>query len=62
MAEQDPKELSDALEQEAEELARQSQEVQDRIEEARADWERKRADEAVPGAPPPEGADDPGSD
>ena len=52
MAEQDPHELAEALERETRELARESDELSDRIDEARQDWERKRADDNVPGAPP----------
>jgi hypothetical protein len=61
MAERDPKELSQALEREADELQRQGREVKDAVDEAREDWEHKRRDDNVPGAPPPEGseADDP---
>lgn len=54
MADQDPQELSKQLERETDELGRQGQEVEDQIKETRADWERKRRDENVPGAVPPE--------
>lgn len=40
------------------ELRRESERVQHDIDEARADWERKRADRGVPGARPHE--DSPG--
>lgn len=62
MAERDPHELSEALERQADELERQAQEVKDAVNETREDWERKRRDENVPGAPPPQRseADDPG--
>ena len=43
------------------ELARESSELGDRIDQTREDWQRKRADDDVPGAPPPDGpSDDPG--
>jgi hypothetical protein len=58
MAEQDPQELSQALERETDELARQGQEVKAAIDDTREDWERKRRDESVPGAPPPESDDE----
>lgn len=59
MAEQDPHELADSLEREADKLARESEEVGGRIDETREDWHRKRADDNVPGAtPPPDGASD----
>lgn len=62
MAEQDPQELSQALERETDELARDGKEVKEAVKETRQDWERKRRDESVPGAPPPESheADEPG--
>lgn len=37
-------------EREIERLERDGERVEDRIEEARADWERKKADDGVPGA------------
>jgi hypothetical protein len=59
MADQeDPRKLSDALEREADQLERHSRELESKLEETRQDWERKRADEGVPGAPPPEGRDE----
>jgi hypothetical protein len=44
-------------EREIADLKRGTEELQDRIEDVRADWERKRRDPSVPGAPAP--ADDP---
>lgn len=62
MAEQDPHELAQRLEREADDLERQGGEVKDAVKESREDWQRKRRDESVPGAPPPEDSesDDPG--
>ena len=54
MAEQDPQELARALEREADDLARQGREVEDAVKGAHEDWQRKRRDENVPGAPPPD--------
>lgn len=55
--------LADELERETEALKRESDRVGDEISETRSDWEAKRADPNVPGAPPPpaaeEGEDDP---
>ena len=62
MAEQDPHELSDALERETDELARESRELEGRVEETHQDWQRKRADESIPGAPPPEGDEESAGD
>lgn len=59
MAEQDPEELSRALQRETDDLARHGQEVEDAIKKTREDWERKRRDETIPGAPPPEGDESP---
>jgi hypothetical protein len=55
MAERDPHELSEDLEREANELEQHGQEVGNAVDETRADWERKRRDDGVPGAIPPEG-------
>jgi uncharacterized small protein (DUF1192 family) len=35
------------------ELAERNEHLEQEIEQTRADWERKRRDGAVPGAPPP---------
>ncbi|HEY2651930.1 MAG TPA: hypothetical protein VGI50_08415 [Solirubrobacteraceae bacterium] len=53
MVEQDPEQLADALESEAERLERHSHELQERVDAARQAWEHKRRDESVPGAPQP---------
>ena len=57
MTERDPHELSEALEKETDALERQGREVKETVDEAREDWERKRRDEGVPGATPPEGGE-----
>ncbi len=49
---EDHEKLGNDLEREANELEKKNQAVDRHIEETRADWERKRADEAVPGAVP----------
>ena len=54
MTERDPEQLSRDLEREADALERRGQEVKDTVEETRGDWERKRQDDGVPGAPPPD--------
>ncbi len=58
MAETDPDRLADELEQEANDLERRSEELGQRIEEASQEWERKRSDPSVPGAPPPDRSED----
>jgi hypothetical protein len=53
MSEQhDPDRLADELEGQADRLQARSDELHGQIEDVRDDWERKRADESVPGAPP----------
>lgn len=54
MSERDPFELADEQELEAEEMQRHSDDLARDVREAREDWNRKRADDAVPGAPAPE--------
>jgi len=44
-------------EREIADLRRGTEQLQERIEDVRADWERKRRDPSVPGAPAP--TDDP---
>jgi hypothetical protein len=46
--------LADELDREADRLADHSEQLGEQIGEVREDWERKRADGAVPGAPPRE--------
>jgi len=47
--------LADQMEQEGDQMEQRSAELGDEISDVRDDWQRKRADEAVPGALPPEG-------
>ena len=53
MDETDPDKLADHLEDEADDLEARSKKLKEQIEDVAQDWERKRADEGVPGAPPP---------
>ncbi|HTX09460.1 MAG TPA: hypothetical protein VME22_12660 [Solirubrobacteraceae bacterium] len=53
MAETDPDRLADELEQEADDLERRSKKLEQRIDEASQEWQHKRTDPNVPGAPPP---------
>jgi hypothetical protein len=39
------------------EFEERSERLEQRIDETRTDWERKRSDPSVPGAPPPPEAD-----
>ena len=52
MTETDPGKLADHLEREADELEQHSEELEQQTEDASQDWQRKRADPSVPGAPP----------
>jgi hypothetical protein len=55
MAETDPQRLADQLEDEADELEERSRKLGQETDEAAKEWEQKRADPGVPGAPPPAG-------
>jgi hypothetical protein len=44
--------LADHLDKEADQLEQENKQLGEHIGEVRDDWERKRADEGVPGAPP----------
>jgi hypothetical protein len=54
MAESDHEQIADRLEDESAALEHHVRELQSEIENTKDEWERKRADPAVPGAPPPE--------
>jgi hypothetical protein len=49
--------LADELGAEADKLAQENKRLEEEIGDARQDWERKRSDAGVPGAPPPEDGD-----
>jgi len=55
MPENDPGELADQREREADRLEQRGEALEGDVENVRQDWERKRADQGVPGAPPREG-------
>lgn len=54
MGETDPEKLADHLEEEGDDLERQRDKLEQQTEDAAQDWQRKRADPNVPGAPPPD--------
>jgi len=58
MNDRDPNRLADQLEREAQELQRRSGELQDHVKEVQEDWQRKRADQSIPGAQPEMGDND----
>ena len=45
------------MEREADRLENRSKELGEEVDGVRQDWERKRSDQAVPGANPPTGSD-----
>jgi hypothetical protein len=53
--------LAADAEREARSLEKDAEELGERIEDTRGDWMRKRRDDSVPGAPPPEDDDANGS-
>ena len=55
MAERDPEELADRLEGEADDMEQRSRKLGEETDETAQEWQRKRADPNVPGAPPPPG-------
>lgn len=57
MSERDANRFADRLAREADELERRSDELQDRVKQVGDDWKRKRGDQSIPGAPPPEGSE-----
>ena len=54
--------LARELEREADRLQAQQERLADEIKDVRSDWEAKRQDEGVPGAPPPPPDDEAGRD
>ncbi len=58
MTENDPARLADDLEQEADDMQHRSAQLGNETEGVAQDWERKRSDPAVPGAPPNHDDDD----
>lgn len=49
----DVEQRADELDADADRMQRRSEEVEEHIEEARSDWDRRREDSSVPGAEPP---------
>ena len=47
--------LADQMEREGDQVEQRAAELGDQISDVRDDWQRKRSDEGVPGAPPPKG-------
>lgn len=61
MGESDHEEIAEQLDGQSDALEHHVRELQDEIDRAKADWDRKRSDPAVPGAPPPEERDHAGA-
>jgi hypothetical protein len=56
---EDPGALADEMEEESDRLEDRSKKLGEDVDDVRKDWERKRSDQAVPGAnPPAEGEDE----
>ena len=53
MAAEDPEKLAAELDAQAEDMQRRNDQLGDEVAQTREDWERKRRDPSVPGAPPP---------
>ena len=53
------RQTADRLVRETDDMQQRSDELRKGIDEARQDWERKRSDDSVPGANPPESEDKP---
>ncbi|MBV9817265.1 MAG: hypothetical protein JOZ07_02800 [Solirubrobacterales bacterium] len=51
---EDPERLADELEGDSDEMDKRSGELEDKISDAREDWDRKRKAPGIPGAPPPD--------
>jgi hypothetical protein len=60
MTDEDPNKLADQLEDELDRLQKHTEHLGGEVAGVRADWESKRADPGVPGAPAPEGDTDAG--
>jgi len=54
--------LADELGDDADRLAKENERLEEEIGDVRQDWERKRTDERIPGAPPPQDAESEGED
>jgi predicted nucleic acid-binding Zn-ribbon protein len=50
-------ERADELESELEDMEERSERLEDEIDDTRQDWESKKADPSVPGAPPDDSED-----
>jgi hypothetical protein len=50
---------ADRFQRETEDMEDRSEKLREGIDEARQEWERKRADQSVPGANPPESEEEP---
>ncbi|HEY1524558.1 MAG TPA: hypothetical protein VGF70_16235 [Solirubrobacteraceae bacterium] len=58
MAESDPHELADQLQQETERLQQEIERLGDDVSSTREDWEHKRSDTGIPGAAPADQLDE----
>jgi hypothetical protein len=54
-----PERAADRFIRETDDMEERSEKLHEGIDEVRQDWERKRADQSVPGANPPESEEEP---
>jgi hypothetical protein len=54
MAESEHEQIADQLQEQSDSLERHTNELEDDIKQVKSEWERKRSDPSVPGAPSPE--------
>jgi hypothetical protein len=61
MGDNDPEQIAEGMEKEARDMERRSEELKQRTEDVSQEWQRKRADPGVPGAPPPASGEEDGA-
>lgn len=57
MRDTDARELADRLDEEVADLEHRSEELEQRTKDVAQDWQKKRSDPSVPGAPPDDDED-----
>ena len=62
MRDEEPEKLADELDRTAQQMQERSERLGKETQATRADWERKRTDPSVPGAPQPESEEEPPSE
>lgn len=62
MRDEEPEKLADELDRAAEQMQQRTEQLGQEADAVRADWQSKRADPNVPGAPAPESEEEPPSE